>query len=412
MALAPITDQERAERKQRIAGNKRLNIEEIKREAPVLESRPTHAVLSLTGRCNLDCAHCGIRKGRRIPLSAADISDEVFDKIDRDLLPYVSRVTLGGGNDAEQMFARKWDYYFGRMCKYDFELTLQTNGTLYNDDRCRQLAERGVIIRLSIDAATDETFRMIRGASVERLYDFVRNTLAYSKAMGRNDTQVHFSATLCESNIRELPLLVEKGKELGVERVTAHHLRPHYEHQRYQSLVYHKSLTNDCIAQAIEKARELGQPVDFPEPFEIPAMTVEPPEDFDESSSGGCQIKTFKCFWPWTTLVIDERGVVTPCGSSTQIMGDLRKQDFMEAWNSKKYQAFRKQVNSEKPETDCRTCLLGRRQVSDSSMLALIGGMKGFDVDRMLRNYVRDWLLSKKNGEKWLYRVRKLAGRV
>ena len=134
--------------------------------------------------------------------------------------------------------------------------------------------------------------------------------------------------------------------------MSAHHFVPWYEYQRSQSLVYHKALSNECFAEAARRAEQLGIKVFLEAPFEIEPMA---PKRHAIETRGKPQRDD--CFLPWTSISVNEWGIVHPCCGSDMFMGDLNRQQFGEVWNGHRYQELRETVNSDEPLSVCATCV-------------------------------------------------------
>jgi len=118
------------------------------------------ALLQITERCNLHCAHCFVSAGRH----GADIPLEV---IQRRILPQlaqsrVTRLTLTGG----EPFAHPQLLEIACSARgQGMNLTICTNGTLISNDAINSLSElTGVRVNVSLDGFTAESHGKFRGA--------------------------------------------------------------------------------------------------------------------------------------------------------------------------------------------------------------------------------------------------------
>lgn len=331
--------------------NALLNAREREAQATILKSRPTFAWIGIGGRCNLDCAHCGIPPRDRRDPHIPELSREVFDMLKTELFPYLETCAFGGNNVGEPLFAECWDEYLEEAAQFGCRLILVTNGVLLNRERIARLVACGAQVNISLEGATRETYEAIRGPFYDRL---IQNLALFQEERKRHPgtgTVVHLGFTAFYDNIRELPALVELAARYGVDQIGAIHFVPWYEYQRSQSLVYHKSLSNECFAKAAQRAQELGVRVFFEAPFEIEPMAPKrPPSD-------ARPIQLEACFLPWTSISINEWGVVHPCCGGDLFMGNLNKESFEDVWNGPRYRRLRKTVNSDTPPTVCAACV-------------------------------------------------------
>lgn len=329
-----------------VKDNIERNRRELASEEPRLSSKPVVAWLAFTGKCNLACSHC-IRtletRGQ-----GDDMSEYVFDKLCSQLFPYVERIWLGGNNIGEQLLAKNWDSMIERLSEFPLILDLITNGTALSERRIRQLISIHATIAISLEGIRPETYQASRGQSVDKLLGRVE-LIAQERARHQdNKSRIHFGYTTYYDNIRELPELVRRAGDLGVDRIEVHHLFPLFEHQRHQSLVYHRALANDMFEEAENLANSAGMELRLPPRFEITPINGDPASTPEGEPS---------CPLPWIATSITEHGDVAPCcGASEEFLGNLRDQDFDDIWNGRRYQDLRRTVNSDNPWPVCAVC--------------------------------------------------------
>ena len=121
------------------ADNARRNQREFADGAAVLESKPTRAWLSVTGRCNLLCTHCPRSLVDEQFLSSDEMRPDVFERVTREVFPSLELLRIGGNNLGEQLFARTWDRYAAVMGRQTFTPWLITNGQTMNRARIGDL---------------------------------------------------------------------------------------------------------------------------------------------------------------------------------------------------------------------------------------------------------------------------------
>ncbi len=117
------------------------NISEAESGLTVIESKPVHAWIAFTGRCNLSCVHCPRQSYVDSSPSAGEMSRETFTRVAKQVLPLIETCKIGGNNLGEQLLAREWDYFFDEMRRFSFRRLLVTNGISVADDRLRALIE-------------------------------------------------------------------------------------------------------------------------------------------------------------------------------------------------------------------------------------------------------------------------------
>lgn len=382
--------------------NRDLNLQEFRSQSVVLKSRPSRAWISFAGKCNLKCVHCPRSTLNDILVDNNDLSPEVFGKLEKDLLPFLYECKVGGNNLGEQLLAKQWDSFSGRIGKYLFRRYLVTNGLLLNRERITHLVRNGWSIDFSIEGATKETYKAIRGGDFDKFIEIVRECCNQKKNISGTNSKVRFGFTIFYDNIEELIPLIEIGAKIGVDEILVAHLIPTKECQRNQSLVYHKGLYNFFYNKAITRAQKLGVLLKLPSSFPIMKMNGENGNGKDCSNGE----KSKKCYHPWTSASINEKGDVFPCCVFDKPMGNLREANFNEVWNGRKFQKIRSTVNSSRPIGNCRNCPLRGDEYThlfcneERELLSIIGITNNFDTVFFIRSKVREVLGGSTCGKK------------
>lgn len=375
--------------------NKKLNNQEIEDGKLVLKSYPQEIWLSITNKCNLNCSHCKLGTPERENMRHAgrvDMSDELFEKIKKQVFPHINKVVFGGNELSEQLSSKKWDYIFNETAKFPMDIHIVSNGTLLTEERIRKFIEREVTLSISVESCNRELYEIMRGKNYDKVFNMVKYGCELKKKLKKDKAVIKFGVTLFRDNIYELPEMIEFASEIGASEINSNYFCPHFEYQRDQALVYHKDIYNQIYDIAMAKASKLGMPLSMPPKFYIPKINE---KNIEKSLI--CDKKNNECYLPWDVVSIDQEGKVIPCSGVTFIMGDLKKEDFFDVWNCKKYQNLRSSVNSKHPTDYCNNCLIrGDGKVPDSSVLSAIGMGGGHSIKRMLLLNIRSKMLKNK----------------
>lgn len=396
--------------------NRELNLEEFKKQSIILKSRPTRAWVSFTGKCNINCAHC-FRENNDVSIEP-DMSLGVFDKLEKELFPFLEICKFGGNNLGEQLITKQWNYFFEQIEKYSFKRNLITNGLLLTKERITKLIRGGWIIDLSTEAATKETYQNIRGRNFDKFISTVAECCEQKKSFPETRAIIRLCFTIFYENAEELIPLIKTGAELGVDEISVTHFIPMRENQRNQSLVYHKGQTNSIFTEGIRLAQKLGISLKLPPLFPVNRMNGFNNNSKDEYSNSSMK----KCHHPWTSISINEKGDVMPCCITYVTMGNLQEMTIEEIWNSRRYRKFRKTVNSSVPKEMCRNCPLRGKEFtsdhcnSDNALLSIInpinhlitGPKNQIDTLFFLRLKLKELFGKSSWGEKTLYKMRKV----
>lgn len=116
-------------------------------------------MLEVTNRCNLSCIHCGSSSGRARP---GEMGGDLAAVIGDIAALGCTTVTLLGG---EILLCREWETLANRVRDLGMDLIVVTNGLLVDDAVAARLASLAPsTVGVSIDGATAETYRAVRGA--------------------------------------------------------------------------------------------------------------------------------------------------------------------------------------------------------------------------------------------------------
>jgi MoaA/NifB/PqqE/SkfB family radical SAM enzyme len=315
---------------------------------------PREVYFEVTNRCNLLCETCP-RTHNELEAPAdlgyarmVEIADEL-PVIDRALLHGVGEPLLNP--ELPEMIA----YFAGRGAHVVFN----TNGILLDDRRGDAVTRAGLAeVRVSLDAATPQTFKVVRGADV--LPKILRNVEAFTTrraARGETRPLVSIWATTLQENLDELPDLVRLAADVGVRRV---HL---------QRLVF------NGIGLAVEEQSVFRDLSDRQEQILASCRRVASEVGVDLSGSGGTDgdgafgagatddLAWQGCRRPWKVLYVTAQGTVMPCCiapfATTDIpaisLGNVAD-GVAKVWNGPTMRSFRTRHQSPSPPVPCGPC--------------------------------------------------------
>jgi len=239
-----------------------------------LAARPQWFMIETTSHCNLKCVMCP--HGHDAMPSKSHLDTSRFSK-SFDFLAMADRLQLFG--TGEPLLSEAfWEILESMDPDTDTEVSINSNGTLLTPDRIDRLLRSPLSwISISLDAATPETYRRIRGADfdlvIARVKDLIRERNARQSP---RRLRVFINMTLMRANIEEFPRFVELAADLGVDGVQVNQLLWHKEHCTWEiqkgdwSFVYRDQLlrtsvetANDCIRKALENSANNNVPIFF-----------------------------------------------------------------------------------------------------------------------------------------------------
>lgn len=197
--------------------------------------RPTRLDLALTERCNLRCRHCLTRAPARTAAgSARTMPEVVLDRL-RPALRDVEYVALSHGGESlvEPVLFELLDALRAARPGAPAMVHLLTNGALLDAETAARLYAASVrSIAVSIDGATPATNDAVRlGGSLAQIERNLAAVSALRRARGL-DLRVGVSTVVLPENLDELPLLVDRVADLGLDWLKLEELVPVNEWSR------------------------------------------------------------------------------------------------------------------------------------------------------------------------------------
>ena len=322
----------------------------------VAGSDPVCLYLETTNRCNLPCTTCPRTFEELEP--AANMSWDLFRSI-VDQYPDIARVVLHGVGEPLMV------PNLPRMIRYlkarGTYVLFNTNGTLLNERRGRDLVESGLDeLRVSLDAAEPEAFKAVRGKDAfDRIVANVRKFRALQRALGADAPRVSLWLTGLKETVAQLPAFVDLAHSIDVAEVYLQRLVYFPDGQGLASAeqaLFERLDENEeaLIRQAEARAAELGIRFDASGATE-PATSLRRAHDGRPWSL---------CTRPWTLMYFTAHGTALPCciapfsmrGYAGFTLGDATQQTLREIWNGEKYRAFRSDLLGEAPPPCCANC--------------------------------------------------------
>ncbi|WP_031482047.1 radical SAM/SPASM domain-containing protein [Maridesulfovibrio frigidus] len=347
------------------AANAKLNQEEYEAGKTVLTSLPSVVTMALTTYCNnkIPCVICD----RNVRPEAADtqINDDMLEKA-KPLLSTASYVLLHCGG--ESMLSRHFDEVIS-MISPPTRVSFATNAMLMTKNRADNMLKKDIMagIVVSLDAATDKTYRIMRpGSKFDTVVSNVTYYIAQAKKLGRTHSNVTLNMTLCEANIHEVPQLVDLAESIGALGIEYNHLNSGPNHivktsegwdwdYISQSDFKDKEFHDDMLLEAYYKAKDkninislVGMPflgknaAKYQEivcdlTCQIAFQEGEGQSHWNSPCHKKISPKVSSCFKPWQEAVIQPDGLMRACyfhDISQWATGSLQFSDFLRVWNS------------------------------------------------------------------------------
>jgi MoaA/NifB/PqqE/SkfB family radical SAM enzyme len=329
---------------------------EAARRPAVVAALPRSLYLETTNRCDSKCRTC-IRTFETLE-PPADLTLERVQAIVAQF-PALDRVVLHG--IGEPLLNR---------AIFDIVAWLKTRvaTVLFNSDaisltppRARRLIACGLDeFRVSMDAATRETFRRLRG--VDQFDRVVRNVgalVTLERERGRFTPRVSLWFTASRANLDELPAFVRLAGDLGVPEVYVQRLVFNGLGLAVEENALHGRLRarEQALLDEAERLAAAHGLALRASGLTTPLQSLAPGGPPNPRPWAGCQR-------PWTLSYVTANGNVLPCCISpwvardygALVLGHAFTEPFEQIWNGEGYQRFRTQFESDVPPDPCRGC--------------------------------------------------------
>ncbi len=319
----------------------------------MVDKLPAQLYLEVTNRCNLRCNTCPQSWG--MPEPFADLSAEQVQAL-VDQLPRLDRVVLHGIGESILNLALP-DIIRIVKAKGAWAL-MNTNGTILHRKRLQPVIEAGLDeLRISIDAATPETYAHVRGA--DSLHKIVRNigvVQGLKEELGVDHPKLSLWMTGLRDSLRDLPALVRLAAEVGVREVYLQRLVTSERGlaRRDESLYGSGDAAADAVSEAEALAAELGIA------FQGSGNTT----GAGSVSRDAGDAPWRACTRPWDLMYVTANGNTLPCciapftdtPHEELVLGNIFETPVEQVWRGDGYSRWRGAMLEGEPPRPCAGC--------------------------------------------------------
>ncbi|MBN1359584.1 MAG: glycosyltransferase [Sedimentisphaerales bacterium] len=305
--------------------------------------KPMIVEFNVIGRCTAGCIMCNYGPH-------GDVLDlNRFKYLADDLLPAAQKVLLIGGEVLLHPDFYQMSEYASR---FGVHLEMTTNLCSLAGDRAEAVERFFGSVKVSLDAATKQTYESIRThLSFDRLQENLER-LAQIKRR-RDGLRLQLAFVAMERNVAELPDTIEMVARFGFDSVAVSFVHVDGRLTLDDSLLFHRELANRCFDQARRKAQALGVRLEIPNNFDVSRKPYITPERPTEGHR--------QCLRPWQRIRVLLNGDIVPCCRLYRLrMGNALTEPFEQTWNGSKYQDLREAIatGSERMPAECKHCEL------------------------------------------------------
>jgi molybdenum cofactor biosynthesis enzyme MoaA len=262
--------------------NRYLALWEFAHGAVQVESVPPGLQFARSNICNFKCVYCiDHREGNLI--ARTRLEGETWDRL-AALIPKADNMGFHG--ISEFFVDPEFFNLVERAAQNGVTLSLNTNGSVCTPRHLEVLANHpaGLWMTFSLDAATPETFKKIRGQDFWRIVDNVRKYVTAFKER-RNRSSIWLSFVVNRTNYTEMLPFVYLGKALDVDGLTFFRLHEYkvldWEvemkgggvfNYREQTAGHFRTEFNREIERVRKAVEFFGMEVDLPAPLPEPDL--------------------------------------------------------------------------------------------------------------------------------------------
>lgn len=336
------------------------------RRDPIARQLPGDLYIESTNRCNSRCQTC-IRTFEQLE-PRRDMTLDEFQMI-VDQFPSLQRVVLHGIGEPLLNAELVPMIRYLRQRHPAAQVLFNSNAILLDEQWQNALLDAGLDeYRVSVDAATPETYARIRG--VDGFDVVMANVRRFARLLcGRQRPRLSFWMMAMRENLDELPDLVDLAAEIGVPEVYVQRLvlidrglargeqSLHGQLRAREQAVLAQAAARARTHQLAFRASGLTSPRESLQRQERATGAVDPVRVGQDGPYSACHRL-------WTTTYITANGNVLPCCISPfstndyagLILGNVFHSPLAEIWNGDRYIARRAALYTAHPLPPCGRC--------------------------------------------------------
>lgn len=318
-----------------------------------VRTSPIHLILENTTVCPFNCIMCSRAEEVRNPHHMAfDSYRRIVDEVD-PLHLYLSSAGEPLLHPEQPMMIR---YAKGKGINTCIVTTLAAHAF-----PLEELVESGLdLLKVSIDGATEETYRKIRGTDFyPRVLEKIRRVEEIKRRLGSPTPYIRFQLVVQKENFRETPEIIRLASRSGVGTVFFKPLSILRIEDRIETLMggidYDEMRAK--LGEAMRLGRELGVRNNLSD-----FLSYLLPQYWKVYAGGeGFSPLTRHCIVPWFSTFVRIHGEVSFCCYAkveNAKVGSMVGRHFRDIWAGERYGAMRATLRAGGfPLPDCRKCV-------------------------------------------------------
>ncbi len=326
---------------------------------------PSSLYLTVTERCNLQCAHCiTFAPEKTTEGRARTMEPWLLDALREPFAAARYFAFVHGGESLVAPFL--WDVLraigaarAGKPGRHDIHLL--SNGMLLDEARVRRLIDSGVTsLSVSLDGATEVTNDTLRkGGRLPVILDNLRRA-AHIRAEAGADLRIGVSTVVTAGNVGELAQLGHIVADLGLDWLKVEEIFPCTPVARHQMIFAREPRVEDAmneLRRALAQARVvLVDHRDPPGGCACEAANNVLLADFRRADDFANRVEFHPCRMEWEQACVDPDGAVHPVDYGQRPIGNLLHTSLLEMWNGPDMVALRRAALRRTPKDRRSRC--------------------------------------------------------
>ena len=328
---------------------------------------PLSVQLDLTYRCNETCVHCYLDHEDYGEMTTAEILDVLDQLADAGVL----LLNISGG----EIFMRK-DLFeiLEHARKRQFSIKLKTNAVMIRAEKAKRIAALDVdSVQISLYSHKAETHD-----GITQLPGSFKRTLEGARFLREAGVKVTFANVLMQDNADDYQEVRALAEEMGIDYTVDATITPMLDGDRG---VLDLNMDADRLSGVMRDASLLGDQAD--------TLLAAPtgPTPLEEA------YKTLPCSAGHTACYIGPYGDVTPCVQFPHVVGNLRKQRFIDIWRDSPQLNEVRAIRLSDLE-GCSKCVHGSSCTRCPGLAYMEGNMRGPSIQDCEKSYARTGIAS------------------
>lgn len=303
------------------------------------EFEPKWLAWEITGRCNLNCIHC--RCDASMEAGQGDFTTAEAKKLIDDIASYAQPVVVLSGG--EPLLRKDIFEIAAYGSSKGLRMCMATNGTLINDQICKQMKQSGIrIVSLSLDgstAAIHDNFRQQKGAFA--------GTLRGIEFLKKHQIPFLINSSFTKRNQEDIPNVYSLAKKLGATAWYMFMIVPTGRGEEIMNELIsaedYEKILDWHFHQELNESEMLMRPTCAPHYYRLTLQKVKEEKVAYKRRSLSFSTGGNKgCIAAQVIALITQHGDVQPCSYFPVSAGNVKKQSFKDIWeNSKLFKSLR-----------------------------------------------------------------------